>query len=121
MILNFIAKKLGNYDSYIKYTTMKNTENNMNDIVNIKPIDQTFFFKTDDIPRSFASFEHLVIKLIELLSGKKYIIIKQGIISKNNKHYDVLIVQEKSKSDDKPKMKLVFDISETWNEVYKIK
>jgi hypothetical protein len=97
-------------------------ENSKNSDVNLFPDEskslQTLSFNADDIPRSFASYEHLVIKLLELINGKKYEIIKQEIIAKNGKHYDVLIAEDQADKPNKQRMKLVFDITAQWNEVY---
>jgi hypothetical protein len=100
-----------------KNENSKNSKSNLNPDESTKLL-QTLSFKADDQPKSFVSFEYLVIKLIELTTGKKFKIKKQGIIAKKDKHYDILIIEEVSKAEKKQRMKLVFDISESWDEVY---
>lgn len=91
----------------------KENSNNTDEIINTdesKSV-QTFFFKADNDPKNFVPFEHLVIWLLELTMGKSFVIKKQGLISKNDKNYDVLIIEAGSDTTNKQKMKLVFDIT----------
>jgi hypothetical protein len=98
---------------------MENTNIKQKNYLNRKYYNKTLFFKAEP-DQNFISFEYLVINLIELANSAKFFIKKSIIIEKNGKIYDVLLIEEDSESTIKQKIRLVFNVTESWNTTYNI-